>query len=428
MASTPTEIAEVLGVTNGKARWKKLAGGAVLLAVVAAGGALLFKKMHAAPEPAVRYTTEDARIGSLTTTVTATGKLYPQGEEVDVGSEVSGIIDKIEADYNDHVKVGQVLARINTEKYDAAVLQSKAALAAARAKVQDAQVTVTETEAAYRRNKDARERSKGQSPSQHDLDTALAAYERAKVAVTNTQAAVTQAEATLSSDQTNLSKCVIKSPVDGMILARKVSVGQTIAASFSVTTMFILAKDLRKMDLHVNVDEADVGQVKEGQNASFTVDAFTGHSFPGKITQLRYYATTTSNVVTYEAIISVDNSEMLLRPGMTATATITVYSAEHALLVPNLALRFTPPAQSAAATGDQRSWINKIMPGPPPRSTRPAETETTDNSPKVYVLRNNEPVAVPVKTGATNGKMTEILSGAIASGIPLVIDSARTGK
>jgi HlyD family secretion protein len=428
MATTATEIEEVLGVSNGKVRWKKLAGGAALLAILGGAGMVAVKKWQSSAEPAVRYTTQEARIGNLTTTVTATGKLYPMGEEVDVGSEVSGIIDSVEADYNDHVKVGQVLARINTERYEAAVLQSKAALAAARAKVQDAQVTVTETEAAYKRTKDARERSKGQSPSQHDLDTALAAYERAKVAVTSAQASVTQAEATLSSDQTNLSKTVIKSPVDGMILARKVSSGQTIAAQFAVTTMFVLAKDLRQMELHVNIDEADVGQVKEGQKAAFTVDAFPGHSFPGRITQLRYNATTTSGVVTYEAIISVDNREMLLRPGMTATAAITVYSVEHALLVPNLALRFTPPAQSASAPGEQRSWLRKLMPGPPPMSTRPADPESTDNSPKVYVLRNAEPSPVAVKTGATNGKLTEILSGGIASGVPLVIDLVRTGQ
>lgn len=334
----------------------------------------------------------------------------------------------MEADYNDHVKVGQVLARINTERYEAAVLQSKAALDSARAKVQDAKVTVTETEAAYKRTKDARERSKGQSPSQHDLDTTLAAYERAKVAVTSAQASVTQAEATLSSDQTNLSKTVIKSPVEGMILARKVSTGQTIAASFAVTTMFVLAKDLRQMELHVNIDEADVGQVKEGQKSTFTVDAFPGHSFPGKITQLRYNATTTSGVVTYEAIISVDNREMLLRPGMTATAAIIVYSVEHALLVPNLALRFTPPVQSTTVQGDQRGWLSKLMPGPPPMSAHVEETAPTDSSSTVWVLRNGQPTALSVKTGATNGKLTEILSGEIAAGVALLIDSVRAAK
>jgi len=428
MATATSEVQEVLGVTTGKSRWKKLAVGVTLFAIVGGSGFAALKKWQSSGGPAIRYTTQEARMGSLTMTVTATGKLYPTGEEVDVGSEVSGIIKTVEADYNDHVKVGQVLARIDTEKYEAAVLQSKAALAAARAKVADAKVTVTETEAAYKRTKDARERSKGQSPSQHDLDTALAAYDRAKVAVTSAEAAVTQAEANLASDQTNLAKTVIKSPVDGMILARKVSPGQTIAASFNVTTMFVLAKDLRQMELHVNIDEADVGQVKEGQKAIFTVDAFPGRDFPGRITQLRYNATTTSGVVTYEAIISVDNREMLLRPGMTATAAITVYSVEHALLAPNLALRFTPPVQTAAAQGDKRGWLSKLMPGPPPMSTHPDEPEPAENSPKVYVLRNGQPAPVAVRTGATNGKLTEILAGGIAAGVPLVVDSTKAEK
>jgi HlyD family secretion protein len=430
MTNAPSEIGESLGITPGRGPWKKLGGWLAILLIVCIGGGAIWNKWKAsAAEPPVRYRAQEARIADLTVNVTATGQLQPI-VEVDVGSEVSGIIDSVEVDYNDHVKVGQVLARINTEKLDAQVLQDKASLDTARAKVQDAKVTVEETGSEYKRIQEARERSKNQLPSQHDLDTAKAAYERAKVAVISTQAAVTQAEATLAMDQTNVSKAVIKSPVNGIVLARKVEPGQTIAAAFAVTTMFTLAEDLSRMKLQVNIDEADVGQVKVGQKVKFTVDAFPGRPFPGRITQLRYQSTTTNNVVTYLAEISVDNREMLLRPGMTATAEITVLAVKNALLVPNVALRFTPPAEGAGEPVDNRSWMRKIMPGPPPMSTKKPETESdeTKTGPRVWVLRGQQPVAVPVKTGATNGKVTEILSGSIAAGVPLAVEALQVDK
>lgn len=430
MTTATTNIAENLRVSPGKARWRKLAGWLAILLLLGAGGVFVFNKWKAsAEESPVRYRTEEARIGDLTVTVTATGQLQPT-RDVNVGSEVSGIIDSVEVNYNDHVKVGQVLARINTEKLDAQVLQDKAQLEAARAKVNDAKVTAEETEAEYKRIQDARVRSKGQLPSQHDLDTAKAAYGRAQVAILSAQAAVTQAEATLSIDQTNVSKAVIKSPVNGVVLARNVEPGQTIAASFSVTTMFELAEDLAKMKLQVNIDEADVGEVKDGQKVAFTVDAYPGRRFPGQITQLRYQSTTANNVVTYLAVIAVDNSQMLLRPGMTATAVITVKSLKNALLAPNLALRFTPTQAGAGDQPDQRSFVSKLMPGPPPMSKRTPEAEdvAARSGPHVWVLRDQRPVAVAVKTGVTNGKMTEILSGAIAPGVPLVVESMRAEK
>lgn len=429
MTTAAIDVRENLGVAPARHRWKKAIWWLVILLMVGGGAAVLLSKWRAsAAEPPVRYRTEDARIGNLTVTVTATGQLQPT-RTVDVGSEVSGIIDSVAVNYNDVVKVGQVLAKINTEKLDSQVQQDRASLETARAKVEDAKVTVVETEAEYKRIQEARERSKGQLPSQHDLDTAKAAYGRAKVAVNSAQAAVTQAEASLAMDLTNVSKAVIKSPVNGIVLARNVEPGQTIAASFSVTTMFQLAEDLTRMKLQVNIDEADIGEVKEGQMVNFTVDAYPGQHFPGKITQLRYQSTTTNNVVTYLAVISVDNRQMLLRPGMTATATITVQSLTNALLVPNVALRFTPAA-NGAGQGDQRSFFRKLMPGPPPMPNRTAQTEddTTRTGPHVWVLQGQQPSAVAVKTGVTNGKLTEIRSGAIAPGVPLVVETIKGAK
>lgn len=426
--TTPSKpIGEILGVSKG-VRLKKLAGWLAVLIVFAAGALLTMKKLQSAgAEPPPRYRTQPARTGDLTVTVTATGQLQPTNE-VEVGSEVSGIIDSVEVDYNDRVKVGQVLAKINIEKLQAQVLQSKASLATARAKVQDAEVTLEETQLKYKRIEEARERTKGQLPSKQDLEAAKAAYERAKAALASTQAQVTQAEATLAVDQTNVSKAVIKSPVNGVVLARKVEPGQTIAASFSTPTMFVLAEDLTQMELQVNIDEADVGQVKEGQKVSFTVDAYPGRRFPGRIVQLRYQSTTTNGVVTYLAVISVDNREMLLRPGMTATAEVTVLALKNALLVPNTALRFVPAQAGTTPQTDNRSWFRKIMPGPPPMGNRtPAQEEETTES-RVWVLRGPRPKPVPVTTGATNGKTTQILSGALAAGDPVVIESLKAEK
>jgi HlyD family secretion protein len=430
MTTASKNIADNLGVSKGHRRWKRWLGWLVALLIVGGGGAAVLSRWQASVEAApMQYRTQQARLGDLTVTVTATGQLQPTNS-VDVGSEVSGIIDSVEVDYNDQVKVGQVLAKINIEKLQAQLQQSKASLATAQARVQDAQVTLEETEAEYKRILEVRERSKGQLPSQHDLDTAKAAYGRAKVAVASAQAQVTQAEATLAVDQTNISKAVIKSPVNGVVLSRKVEPGQTIAASFSTPTMFVLAEDLTKMELQVNIDEADVGQVKRGQRVFFTVDAYPGRPFPGRITQVRYQSTTTNNVVTYLAVISVENKEMQLRPGMTATATITVQEVKQALLVPNVALRFTPTVTAAAEPGDQRGLFRRLMPGPPPVGNRaaPQEDESAKTGPRVWVLRNQQPSPVTVKTGATNGKMTEILSGAIAPGVPVVVDTVKVPK
>jgi HlyD family secretion protein len=419
MTTETMDIQEKLGLVPGKRRWRKLARWSVLLMVAAAGVGFWSNSQKAAEaQPLVRYRTEDARRGNLTVSVTATGQVKPT-RSVDVGSEVSGIIDDVLVNYNDAVKEGQVLCRINTEKLDAQVLQDQAQLRSARAKVDDAKVTVIETEAEYKRMVDARQRSKAQLVSQHDVDTANAAYERAKVAVTSAEAAVTQAEANLKMDETNVSKAVIKSPVNGIVLARNVEPGQTIAASFSVTTMFSIAEDLRKMKLEVNVDEADVGKVKEGQPVTFTVDAYPGRHFPGRITQVRYNSSTTDNVVTYLAVISVDNPQMLLRPGMTATATVTVLSLDHALLAPNYALRFIPSA--APATGG--SVFRFLM--PPMRQQQQAEPPAALNNPRVWVLQNGKPSPIPVTLGATDGKFTELKSGNVTPGMPLIVETLR---
>lgn len=413
------ELQQTLEIGSGRHKWKKRAlwlVPVVLLALLAVF--LTIRQKSVSAKATQHFRTEEARTGELTVIVTATGQVKPT-RTVDVGSQVSGIIDQVLVNYNDKVKAGRVIAKIDTTKLDAQVLQDKASLQSARAKVDDAKVTVTETEAEYKRMLAARERSKAQIVSQHDLDTAKAAYDRAVVAVTTAEAAVTQAEANLKIDQTNVEYAVIKAPVDGIVLSRSVEPGQTIAASFQVTTMFEIAEDLRKMMLQVNIDEADVGKVRVGQRVLFTVDAYPGRQFPGTITTVRYNSTTTNNVVTYLAEISVNNDELLLRPGMTATANITVQSVQNALLVSNHALRFLPPSDEPSGGG---SFLLR-----PPGGNRSANTESTAglNNPHVWVVRDGRPVPISVTLGATDGKSTEIHSGEVTPGMPLIVETLK---
>lgn len=416
------DLHQMLEIESGGRKWKKRAlwiAPLVLLALLA--GFMTIRQKAVSAKATQHFRTEEARTGDLTVIVTATGQLKPT-RTVDVGSQVSGIMDHVFVNYNDHVKAGEVIAKIDTTRLDAQVQQDKASLQSARAKVEDAKVTVTETEAEYKRMLATRERSKVQIVSQHDLDTAKAAYDRAVVAVTTAEAAVTQAEASLKMDETNVDYAVIKAPVDGIVLSRSVEPGQTIAASFQVATLFEIAEDLRKMILQVNVDEADVGKVKVGQQVKFTVDAYPGRQFPGIITTVRYNSTTTNNVVTYLAEISVNNDELLLRPGMTATANITVQSLQSALLVSNHALRFLPSTEEQSAGGG-------LLPGPP-SGNRNANPESTAalNNPHVWILRDGRPAPIAVTLGATDGKSTEIRSGQVTPGMPLIVETLKEGK
>lgn len=421
--STNNDLHQTLGISPQNRKWKRMALWIVpLVLLMSLVGFLGIRQKNVSAKSAQHYRTEDARIGDLTVTVAATGQLKPT-RTVDVGSQVSGIMDKVLVNYNDHVTAGQVIAKIDTKKLDAQVLQDKASLQSAHAKVDDAKVTVRETEAEYKRMLDARQRSKVQIVSQHDLDTAKAAYDRAVVAVTTAEAAVTQSEANLEIDQTNVEYAVIKSPVDGIVLSRSVEPGQTIAASFQVATLFEIAEDLRKMILQVNIDEADVGKVKIGQRVLFTVDAYPGRKFPGTITTVRYNSTTTNNVVTYLAEISVDNEDLLLRPGMTATATITVQSIQNALLVSNHALRFLP------TTNDRTSGGIGLLPRPPANNQNAnAESTAALNDPHVWVLRDGKPSPISVSVGASDGKLTEIRSGQVTSGMSLIVEAMKEGK
>lgn len=370
------------------------------------------------------YKTEAVARGDLMVTVTATGNLAPVNQ-VAVGSELSGIVKSVDADYNDHVRVGQVLARLDTSKLDAQVLQSRASLEAARAKVLQTRVTVAETARNLDRLQRLLEMSQGKAVSQQDLEAAQAALDRARADQASAEATVSQTEAALKAYETDLAKTVISSPVDGVVLARSVDPGQTVAASLQAPVLFTLAEDLAKMELHVDVDEADVGQVKEGQAAVFTVDAYPGRSFPALISQVRYGSKTVDGVVTYETLLAVDNSDLSLRPGMTATASITVLERHDVLLVSNAALRFVPPVSAEDSGGTQGGGniLSRLFPRPRrDRGSKRNNRQGEKKASQLWVIREGQLVSIPVVTGPTNGIVTEITATELNVGQEVVVD------
>ena len=363
---------------------------------------------------ATRYRTQPVERGSLVVAVTATGTLQPV-DQVEVGSELSGTVDWVGVDFNDRVTAGQVIARLDTEELEARVVQSRAALEAAQARVTEAEATVEETRLRMDRCLKLLER---QMCTQEDADNSLAAWTRAKAARASVAAQVQVARATLTADETKLGKAVIVAPIDGMVLSRNIEPGQTVASMMQTPILFTLAEDLSQLELHVDVDEADVGRVRVGQSARFTVDAYPERSFEARITQIRFAPKTVQGVVTYETLLALDNPDLALRPGMTATAEIVVGRVDDALLLPNAALRFEPPA---VPVGAQRSPVARLIPGPPgrrnARNTAPAQGPERN----VWVLRDGEPVAVAVSLGDTNGRVTQVLAGDIAAGTPVIV-------
>ncbi len=383
--------------------------------VIAAAGAVWLLR-NGASDTATSYRTDPVTRGSLSVLVTATGSVQPTNQ-VDVSSELSGIVRKVLVDYNSPVKVGEVLAELDTDKLKATVDSSRAKLNAAKAKVAEAEATVAEKEQDYNRKANLVEK---QITSTFDFEAAKAAFRRAVAARDSARADVGVAEADLQLNETNLAKATIRSPINGVILTRNVEPGQTVASTFQAPVLFSIAEDLKQMEIQVDVDEADVGKVKEAQKATFTVDAYPDRTFQAEIRQLRFGSETVSGVVTYKAVLTTDNSELLLRPGMTATAEISVEHIEDALLVANAALRFTPP--QADSEQDSGGLLNKLLPGRP-HFRRASSKQANGPDRTVWVLRDGVPTAVPVVVGATDGRRTEIVKGDIEPGTRVIVDT-----
>jgi HlyD family secretion protein len=416
-------ISEILGVEHSTHRRRRFMLWGGLAAVIIVAVFLVLQLSGDGNSQTVRYHTTEVTRGDLTVTVSATGTLEPVNQ-VEVGSEVSGSIRSVLVDFNDRVKKGQELAILDTDQLEAKVNQAQATLALARAQVKQAQATVIETRNKLKRAKELA--SSGMS-SEEDRDSAQAAYDRAVADLARTRAEVAQAEAALSAEQTTLAKATIRSPIDGIVLKRDVEPGQTVAASFQTPVLFTLAENLTQMELHVAVDEADVGQVRDEQNAVFTVDAYPNRNFQARITEIHYAPQTVEGVVTYETLLAVDNSDLSLRPGMTATADITVKHIEDALLVPNAALRFTPPVEVQQNSTRSGSLLGSLLPRPP-RLAKTRDTSNNAKQQKLWILSDGQTVAVPVTTGATDGAMTEITGGDIRAGMMVITDTLSTGQ
>ncbi len=417
----PREIEAALGLdrrSRGRKRAKQVLW-LLLLAALALGiGWYLWQR--AAQPVAMSYDTSPATTADLVITVTATGKIQPT-TQVDVSSEMSGIIRRVTVDSNSQVKKGDVLAELDTVRVEAQLARARAVVQSANAKVADARATLAERKLALARAETLRQ--KGVSAGQ-DLDTARAAHARAEAGVAAALAEASVAEADLVLRQTDVGQSRIVSPVDGVVLKRSAEPGQTVASSLQAPILFTIAEDLTRMQVEADIDEADIGLVKSGQKASFTVDAYPGRSFPAETGTIEFSPQTTDNVVTYKAVLIVDNKDLSLRPGMTATAEIIVREIKDALTVPNAALRYAP-AETKKSEGF--SLTRLFMPRMP-RFERARNKDTADGERTVWVLENDAPRAVEVTVGASNGERTEILKGEIAAGDPVVTAAKQTAR
>ena len=371
--------------------------------------------------PLLDYITEPVTEGELIVSVSASGALQPT-RSVDVGSELSGTLETVLARENDKVTQGQLLAQLDTSKLKDAVARSQAAVIAAEANVAQMEATLMESRASLARMRHVAELSGGKAPAKIELDSAEAAVKRAAANLASAHADVTQARAALTTDQTNVQKATIRSPVEGVVLARKVEPGQSVVAAMTIPVLFTIAEDLTQMKLHVNVDEADVSQVREGATANFTVAAWGNRKFPATVERVDLGSTTTDNVVTYTTVLQVANDDLALRPGMTASAEIVTARREKALLVPNAALRFVPPA---AAEADTRSFVSRLMPAPP--RERPRAKQNPDE-PTLWVLQEGVPQPVALKTGISNGSHTEVLERDLKVGTAVITEYREAKK
>lgn len=374
-------------------KWRLAALACALL--LAAGGAWHLLPGNAAE---IGYSTETVARGDLSATVTSSGAINPV-VTVTVGTPVSGIIKELYADYNSQVKNGQVIAQIDPATYRALVEQSRGSYLSAQANLDKAKVTLADAERTMKRYQNL---VKDGSVAVSDYDTYATAAASARAAVGAAAGSVAQAKGAYDQAKTNLDYTTITSPVDGIVISRVVEVGQTVTASMSTPTLFTIAQDLTKMQISATVDESDIGKVHEGGNATFSVDAYPETHFSGTVTQVRNAATTVSNVVTYSVIVAVDNSELKLKPGMTANVTFVAATREGVLTIPTAALRFRPKT-----AGGKNVEAGKLETG----------------KRRIYVLKNGAPQPVVITTGIGNDKQTEVTSGDLSEGAEVILEA-----
>jgi HlyD family secretion protein len=428
-------------VRKGRSRpLRKWSLAAAIIALVA-GGVWYYLTGEREPNGKPEYVTEPASLGRISLVVTAAGNLAPTNQVI-IGSELSGTIDEVYVDTNDTVKKDQPLALLDTSKLDQQTERSRAALLAAKARVSQARATLEEAKAALARQEELHTLSGGKTPSRATMETSRATVSRALADLESANAAVAGAEAEVRAFERDLEKAIIRSPVDGVVLARSVEVGQTVAASFTAPTLFTIAEDLRKMELQVSVTEADIGRVASGQTATFKVDAWPTREYTAIVKKVAFGSAnnqTTGNgsnnsgnsgaastgVVTYSAELEVANDDLSLRPGMTATVDIAIVDKQDILVVPNSALRFDPEYAASIGKPDEgsRTLVQSLSPGGGRRwrGTPGPKPKIENDEPRVFILKDGEPVRIPITPGITNGRITEITAGGIQPDTPVIV-------
>ncbi len=352
---------------------------------------------------AIQYRTEKIERGTISKYITATGTVNPV-RTVIIGSQVSGLISQLFVDFNSEVKKGEVVAQIDPIPFELEVKRAEASLATAAATLEKAKVTAKNNRNNYHRAKKLFEKK---VISIEELDAARTTYEASTADVQLAEAQVLQAKAALEIAKTNLRHTVITSPLNGIVISREVDVGQTVAATFQTPTLFTLAEDLVHMQVNANVDEADIGMVKVGQPAKFTVDAFPDDVFKGTVVEIRKNPVIFQNVVTYNTIISFDNSLLKLLPGMTANTSILVAKAEDVLKIPNIALRYTP-SEVLKKRADELVVSEKKY--------------TKEKGQRIWMLEHGEPKEVFVKLGISDDNYTEVIEGDLKEGQEIIVD------
>jgi len=387
------------------------------------GGVFLALRMNRQHQALLTYATQPVLKGSLTLNVSANGTLQPT-RLIGITSELIGTVQSVSVDVNDKVKKGQVLAELDTGKLADQVARARAALAAAQAQWAQTRATVKENEARLARLEEVSRLSGGKVPSAAELDSARAALYRSAAAESSAKANIDAAKASLASDETYQTKATIRSPIDGIVLARNIDQGNAVAGTSSTAPLFTLAEHLNRLQLQVHVGEADIGRVKIGQVASFAVSAFPGRRFQATITRVAFGATLTDNGVTYQTLMEVNNDDLSLRPGMTATAKIIELERKEVLMVPNEAFNYTPTPQvrtntSMGVNGQATTATASDA------ASAPRKLQSVSPSNQIWILRGGKPVAVNVTPGISDGHMTEVSSTELVEG-QLVITDQRT--
>lgn len=430
-----TQAQDALLGIHSKPWYKKKKTWILSAMVVVMGAAASYWLMK--PPAAARYVSQPVARGDLRVTVTADGTLNPV-REVSIGSELSGIVSKVNVDVNSEVKKGDVLIELDPSKLQSTVNQERAQLSSAKAQLSNAKADLYDAQTKWKRYQDLNKSSGGQLPSRTDMETQKAAVLKAEAQVEVAQANIQNAQAALATAETDLSKAYIRSPVDGVVLARSVEPGYAVAASLQAVELLTVATDLRELKLEVDIDEADVGSVKAGQNTTFTVAAYPDKHFPAQFYKVAFGASSStsssssslsssssssassSGVVTYTGYLTVENPKMELRPGMSATATIETATLKNVLLVPNSALRFTP----------SQSSNNKSMAmfGGPPRDTKKVKESLAGQGQRqrsLYVMRGAQAQKITITTGLSNGTMTQVVAGDLKEGDQVVVDQLK---